>query len=173
MTDYRVLVTGSRDWDHPDIIRAAMLEVQAAHPCGHMVLVHGMCDPHHPRTRVKVPWQMALRLQPHHREILLGADWLADVIARDLCWETEPHPADWNRGKGAGFARNTAMVKLGASECHAYVGPCVKPGCRDPQPHPSHGGSHCLSVAEKAGIATRRFMAPSLPVTAAPQEETR
>lgn len=173
MSDYRLLVTGSRNWDRPDIIRAAMLEVQET-AAARLVVVHGMCDPHHPVTRVKVPWAVALRLEPRLRVSLLGADWLADVIAAEVGWETEPHAADWKRyNKAAGFRRNADMVKLGAGECHAYLGSCVKPGCPEPQPHASHGGSHCAGLAEKAGIKTRRFMAPSLPVTAAPQEETR
>jgi hypothetical protein len=65
------------------------------------------------------------------------------------------------------------MVNAGADLCAAFLGPCVKAGCDVPQPHASHGGSHCADLAEKAGIDTRRFMAPSLAVTAAPQEEAR
>jgi hypothetical protein len=170
---YRLLVTGSREWDRPDIIRAGMLEVQET-AVARLVVVHGMCDPRHPDTRTKIPWAAAMRLGLQQQRQLLGADWLADVVACELGWDMEPHAADWKRyKKAAGFRRNADMVKLGAGECHAYLGPCVKPGCADPQPHASHGGAHCAGLAEKAGIKTRTFMASSLPVTAAPQEETR
>lgn len=174
MSTYRLLVTGSRDWDRPDIIRAAMIEVQETAAAGRLVVVHGMCDPHHPVTHTKIPWAAAMRLDLHQQHHLLGADWLSDVIACELGWDMEPHPADWKRyNKAAGFRRNADMVNRGADECHAYLGPCVKPGCPNPQPHPSHGGYHCAGLAEKAGIQTRRFMAPLLTVTAAPQEEAR
>jgi hypothetical protein len=172
--DFRLLVTGSRDWDRPDIIQEVFRWVEATKPGKHYILIHGMCDPRHPRDHVAVPWVRAQHLRPDLRLQLDGADWHADVIATELRWEIERRPADWQRHrKAAGFRRNADMVNAGADLCAAFLGPCIKPGCREPQPHASHGGSHCAGLAEKAGIETRRFMAPSLTVTAALQEETR
>jgi hypothetical protein len=157
VTVYRLLVTGSRDYGRPDIIRGALMEAQAAHPGCRLVLVHGMCNPRHPDTGQAIVWHVARLIPAERMEDLLGADWLADVIATRLGWETEPHPADWHRGKSAGYRRNGDMVKLGADDCYGFISPCAKPGCRDPQPHGSHGASHCADLAAKAGIDVRRF----------------
>jgi len=66
-------------------------------------------------------------------------------------WETEAHPARW-RVSGfynpqAGLLRNREMTELGADRCLAFI----KDGSR--------GATHCASVAEEAGIPTRRFTA--------------
>lgn len=66
---------------------------------------------------------------------------------------------DWKRiGLAAGFDRNARMVALGADACRAFIGPCEKPGCREPGPHGSHGARHCVGLAEAAGIDTRRVL---------------
>lgn len=94
---YRVLVTGSRDWDDVEIIWQAM--GQAVHDAGQdreIVVVHGAC----PR----------------------GADWHADRWARLADAQIERHPADWARhGKAAGFRRNAEMVNLGADVALAFI----------------------------------------------------
>lgn len=76
----------------------------------------------------------------------------------------EPHPADWaGEGRGAGFVRNTAMVRCGAHVCFALIAPCVKPGCRKPKPHGSHGASQCAELADGGGIQTQRFEPAPVP----------
>ena len=96
MADYRVLVTGSRDWDDAATLRMALIDAVADRPGGtEPVIVHGAC----PR----------------------GADAMADTWARDYLIQAEPHPADWDRhGKAAGFRRNAEMVALGADRCLAF-----------------------------------------------------
>ena len=59
----------------------------------------------------------------------------------------EKHPADWKgpRKRGAGYARNAEMVKLGADRCLAFI------------LNESNGSTHCADLAEAAGIPTERF----------------
>jgi hypothetical protein len=157
VSDYRVLVTGSRTWDRPGVIQEALIGIQDAHRGERLVLVHGMCDPRHPATGQPVRWAVASHLDDWQKAALLGADWLAAHIADGFGWEIEAHPADWQRHKkAAGFRRNEHMVSLGASECRAFLAECVKPGCSVPRPHASHGGSHCADLAKRAGIPVTR-----------------
>lgn len=133
---YRVLITGSRTWGDRDLIYAELDALLAEH--GSLVVVHGAC----PR----------------------GADAMA------VAWVTgrwtfafadvghEPHPADWQRHKGAaGRRRNLAMIETNPDECLAFIAPCAKDSCRKPRPHGSHGASHCADAAERAGVPTRRW----------------
>jgi hypothetical protein len=141
MGDYRILVTGSRDWDDERLIFVIMDQVMA--PLGRdrpLTLVHGAC--------------------PKGADRLAGL-WAAS--ARRLGWPVtpEPHPADWRPDgvfdKSAGFKRNAAMVSLGADLCLAFIMPCSDERCRIAVEHGSHGATHCADLAEKSGIETRRF----------------
>lgn len=97
MADYRILVTGSRDWDAEGTLRAALAQAAADH-IPDVVIVHGAC----PR----------------------GADAMAHAWARDYEIRSETHPADWDGyGKQAGFIRNAEMVSLGADLCLAFYWP--------------------------------------------------
>jgi hypothetical protein len=156
--DFRVLVTGSRDYPAAGRIRAVLIDAITAHPGRTPVLVHGMCDPRHPATRRPIRWTVAKKLRPADQGQLLGADWLADWLATQWGWRVEACPADWQReGRQAGFLRNGRMVRLGADYCPAFIAPCADPRCRRPQAHGSHGASHCADLAEKAGIPVRRY----------------
>jgi len=116
----RVLVTGSRTWDDEAVIRTALREAFAVTAPGEeFVIAHGAC----PR----------------------GADEIADRIGRRMGWTVERHPADWATVRGAGFRRNSLMVKLGADVCLAFI--------RDG----SRGASHCAQAARQAGIPVRRY----------------
>jgi hypothetical protein len=126
---YRVLVTGSRDWEDRAAIDDFLTALAAANTFHNRttVIVHGAC----PR----------------------GADQMADDWAR---WhanrspliEVERHRANWEiNGKRAGFIRNQFMVNLGADVCLAFI--------RDG----SRGASHTAALAEQAGIPVRRFTA--------------
>jgi hypothetical protein len=136
---YRVLVTGSRDWKDQNMISRDLhglwLEQENDRP---FVVVHGDCP--------------------------TGADAIARDWARARhslypMVTPEPHPACWRNGGSfdvtAGFRRNAEMVNLGADQCLAYFMPCAKPNCRKPKPHDSHGASHCVALAERAGIPTK------------------
>jgi hypothetical protein len=96
MTRYRVLVTGSRDWDDADAIREALEAIEGnVEPGDTLTLIHGTAQ---------------------------GADSLAAAAARRLGWTIEPHPADWRRlGRRAGFVRNAEMVASGADVCLAFI----------------------------------------------------
>ena len=136
---YRVLVTGSRDWDDVITISAALVQALIDAAGRHVLVVHGACPS--------------------------GADWHADHYARWLrgkgCRvDVEPHRAeDFGPWPACGPFRNKHMVHLGADVCLAFIGPCTRPRCRRPGPHPSHGASHTAALAEKAGIPVRRWTA--------------
>jgi hypothetical protein len=92
---------------------------------------------------------------PVDREIVLvsgacpnGADKIAEDWGRSFGTTIERHPANWQlEGKRAGFIRNARMTNLGANICVAFI----KDGSR--------GASHTATLAEQAGIPTRRFTA--------------
>lgn len=96
MKQYRILITGSRDWHRPQIIEDALTEQRDYWSQGRpIVVVHGGAR---------------------------GADQMAEVIARRLGFETELHRAHWNEhGKAAGFIRNQEMIDLGADVCLAFI----------------------------------------------------
>lgn len=105
-----VLVTGSRSWNSPRAVWAALDAVAAEHPGRQLVVRHGAC-----RT---------------------GADAHAAVWCRRADragWQVveEPHPADWaTHGRSAGPLRNRSMVEAGADLCLAFVGPGASRGTR-------------------------------------------
>jgi len=92
---YRVLVTGSRDWDDVATLHGELDALYARYG-NRLVIVHGHCP--------------------------TGADALADAwsIARGL--QPERHPADWASGsRGAGPQRNAAMVTTRPAEVLAFI----------------------------------------------------
>ena len=78
-----------------------------------------------------------------------------------IAWQIERHPADWRAtgkfDRGAGFARNGTMVKLGADEWQAFALPCADHRCYRTGAHPSHGTEHCARLAIDAGITLRPY----------------
>jgi hypothetical protein len=95
---FRILVTGSRDWDDNDLLAHELgLAIGEALREGRgFVIVHGACPS--------------------------GADAETNRIARYFGHPVEPHAADWGRfGKAAGFRRNAEMVSLGADLCLAFI----------------------------------------------------
>lgn len=92
-TTKRVLITGSRDWDRPEVIAYAL--GLAVGELGPFILVHGDAR---------------------------GADRMAAELHESYGFTSEPHPADWDRlGKRAGFVRNAEMVDSGADLCLAFI----------------------------------------------------
>lgn len=126
---YRVLVTGSRDWEDREAIDGALTALAAA-------------NTFHDRTTVVV-----------HGACPTGADAMADEwarwhAARSPLIEVERHRANWQiNGKRAGFIRNAHMVNLGADLCFAFIN------------DGSRGASHTAALAEQAGIPVRRWTA--------------
>lgn len=88
---YRILVTGSREWDDENIIHEALLEWGSPPD---ITLVSGGAR---------------------------GADRIAEKLALKMGWKVEVHPAKWEDfGNQAGYIRNAEMVKLGADLCLAF-----------------------------------------------------
>lgn len=135
---YRVLVTGSRDWDDEKLLRRELSLVWNEH--GPVVVVHGAC--------------------PRGADAM-AARWVALWEKTGLGGVTEePHPAeDHGPWPQCGPIRNRHMVSLGASLCLAFISPCTKRGCRRPRPHGSHGATGCADMAQAAGITVRRWPA--------------
>jgi len=97
---YRILVTGSRDWNDGNVVSEAMLRATdhlGANRGGPVIIVvHGACP--------------------------TGADAIADRYASMWGWRAESHPANWDDlGRSAGPLRNRHMVELGADVCLAFI----------------------------------------------------
>jgi len=119
----RVLVTGSRDWRDRRAIREEMVKLGTED----MVLVSG-----------------AQRSYDKVTHAYYGADHIAEVIAADLEWDIERHPARWEElGRAAGVVRNGEMVNLGADMCLAF-----------PLPQ-SKGTIDCMMRCVEAGIPVK------------------
>jgi hypothetical protein len=94
MSNYRILITGSRDWVDDELIEAALVCCFDDEPTA--VLVSGACP--------------------------TGADHIAEEYWRGMGGTVERHPANWKLyGKRAGFVRNKNMVQIGADECLAFI----------------------------------------------------
>jgi hypothetical protein len=120
----RVLVTGSRTWPDARIVYQELQRLWT--PDGKLTVVHGKCF--RGADRMAAEWCMGMNRR-HGR---------GGVVE-------EPHPADWDGGRQAGFVRNELMVNLGADLCLAFIH------------NRSGGASHCAGLAEAAGITTIRF----------------
>ncbi len=135
----RVLITGSRSWSDRLFLNDALHECVTLHriPGDKVTLVSGHCP--------------------------TGADKMCEDFADIAGWEIETHEACWRPNgyldRGAGLKRNAEMVKLGADLCIAFIGPCSKKNCKQPQPHGSHGATHTADLAAKAGILVIKFEA--------------
>jgi hypothetical protein len=129
---YRVLVTGSRTWTDAKKLNEALNLANITHR-GRVVLVHGACPQ--------------------------GADALADTWAEVNGVPVERYSADWGGpdGKGAGFARNQAMVDTRPDVVLAFIR------------NGSKGATHCAGAAENAGLKVLRFT-DDTPVEVAPPE---
>ncbi|MFJ3084661.1 SLOG family protein [Streptomyces halstedii] len=130
---YRVLITGSRDWQDTRVVRRALDDILTARPRHQpLVVVHGDCP--------------------------TGADIIAKTWAlttfTPACTDyyervtEEPHPAAWHlHGRKAGPIRNQNMVNKGANICLAFIR------------NGSRGATGCAALAEAAGIPVRRWTA--------------
>jgi hypothetical protein len=129
MSEYRVLVTGSRGWANREFI-FDVLDACREGVTGGMVVIHGAC--------------------PSGADAI-AARWVADTFrskATGARVAAEPYPADWGRWRGrAGMIRNQQMVDKGADVCYAFFwnGAANK------------GTADCAQRAEDAGIFVRRF----------------
>lgn len=162
MNPFRLLISGSRTWradttSSVDLTLPEVLDSFARIAAGSgfpsLTVVHGACYP---------------RVDPATGERPLeSADWLAELWVRDRAlrgWKvaSEPHPAKWRSGKGAGFARNRFMADAGADTCAALIDVCDKRGCPKRGRHGSHGATQCADYAEGAGVHVERFLSGAL-----------
>jgi YspA, cpYpsA-related SLOG family len=94
---YRVLITGSRDWDDPAEVWQVLDDLEREH--GVLLVIHGRCP--------------------------TGADFHAHMwVARRQGRTEKGFRPNWRLlGRAAGPARNTAMVTYGADECVAFFQP--------------------------------------------------
>lgn len=116
--NFRVLITGSRTWDESDYIHDALTAVAKLAGKKPIILVSGACP--------------------------TGADRWCEIVAEELGWGLELHPANWDKfGRKAGFVRNNEMVKMGADLCVGFI--------RDR----SRGGSMTVRLAKNVGIPTQ------------------
>lgn len=141
MREYRLLITGSRDWTDVNAIRNALAEAWRAAQPARVTLVVGRCSS--------------------------GADKIAEDLWVERGLPIEAHPADWCLGRNAGPARNKHMVEQGADLCLAFVGPCTSPRCLDTPPHDSHGTAGTVQLAANAGIPTHVVRAAVPPASPA------
>lgn len=101
MRPYRILVTGSRNWNDLNRLEQALHEhineLMRTGEADRFVIVHGDCPS--------------------------GADRMAaELAARTPHVTAEAHPADWGKhGKSSGFVRNQEMVNLGADILFAFI----------------------------------------------------
>ena len=146
MSDYRVLITGSRTWADRTAVYGRLDDLLREHQA--LTVVHGAC----PKGADEIAGEWVTRA---YRTSELGTA------------TAEAHPADWSRhGKRAGFIRNAEMVAAGADLCLAFIAPCATAQCEGKPPHGSHGATQCAVLAEKAGIDVRRWY-PDVPIQAA------
>ena len=100
MTEYRILITGSRHWGDAAAVNKALLDATNGMDRARVTVVHGNAQ---------------------------GADRHAGNAAEFYGMNVEVHPADWNKhGKAAGPIRNQKMVDLGADICLAFPHPTFK-----------------------------------------------
>lgn len=124
LPDYRVLITSSRNWAQPGLVRAVLdmlhFTVRGRY---RLVVVHGKC-----RTG-----------GDHH-----AAMWVADMKRQGHDVDEDPHPvtpAEWDAlGRAAGPRRNQRMVDKGAEAALVF------------NRNNSQGTSGCRDMAQRAGI---------------------
>jgi hypothetical protein len=94
---YRLLITGSRDWQDQQAVYKALADVVRELPADReVIVVHGACP--------------------------TGADHMAHEWARGYGAVIEAHPTNWTKhGRQAGPIRNALMVAAGADICLAFV----------------------------------------------------
>jgi hypothetical protein len=95
---YRVLLTGSRTWDRPDVIHSRLDAMRAAAEANgyEFVLVHGGCPK--------------------------GADLIGHQWALYTGTPCEVYPADWRRyGRSAGAVRNSMMIDTKPDEVIGFL----------------------------------------------------
>jgi hypothetical protein len=140
--DYRVLVTGSRNWLDSEIIFGALnFQRTVARDAGYsrIVVVHGA--------------------NPAGADDM-ASDWVKRQpgLVPQVLQVEERHPADWVKyNKRAGPIRNQEMADSGVHYYLAFIAPCVWADCPNKTPHGSHGATDCVIRAVKARVPGRQW----------------
>jgi hypothetical protein len=111
----RIIVTGDRRWECLRIAETVVARLSLRYGRESVLIVHGAAS---------------------------GVDSAFAEAARMAGVTTEPHPADWSRGKKAGPERNVEMIRAGC----AFVVACHKNLGR------SRGTRNAVELALRAGI---------------------
>ena len=91
---YKVLITGSREWNDQKTILDALSALLSDHKAGDITVIVGGAR---------------------------GADKIAKEIAEFLCMNVQEFPAKWDKfGKSAGHIRNAEMVAQKPDICLAF-----------------------------------------------------
>lgn len=148
MTHFRLLVTGSREWDHPDSVDQVLAHYtrEAFSLGGSLVVVHGKAAKGGDdlaaawvKIRTRNGWPVTQDPHPAH--------WSAPCP--DTC---QPDHRQHDGGREwcpmAGHRRNQQMVDLGAAACVGF------------HRNGSSGTRDCLQRAKEAGIPRLRITWP-------------
>jgi YspA, cpYpsA-related SLOG family len=101
VSDYRILITGSRTWADRALLsfELGVAIGESGRELRHVVLVHGACPS--------------------------GADAIAAALATSWGYRQEAHPADWRPGgvfdRSAGFRRNAEMIATRPDVVLAFI----------------------------------------------------
>lgn len=131
MVQYRIIVTGSRNWNNVRAIHRVLQDELGVHGST-LVVMHGNAKE--------------------------GADAIAHAWCQLWGVREEIYEPEWLvYSKFAGLRRSQEMVQTGAHRCYAFIAPCLTPRCiRRPESHGSHGATYCADYAESHGIETIR-----------------
>lgn len=135
MTNKRILITGSRDWDDALTIREALAE----HASSDTVIVSGSCPKGADRICEEIAEELGLRVERHPAQWKTHSSDCPPMMTSGSCWQGR------DVCKRAGFRRNAEMVKLGADLCLAFI------------KRNSHGARMTARMAESNGIPTVRY----------------
>jgi len=128
---FRLLITGSRDWDDPEEIWHRLNIIHKKLSRRPAVLLSGACP------------TGADRIAESHW-LSLGSPWANDHSAGKRT--VERYPANWDfYGKSAGFKRNAQMIAAHPVLCLAFIR------------HSSKGATHTANLAQAAGIKSFIF----------------
>lgn len=110
----RVLCCGDRSWNDTDTVLETLWEYK---DIPNITIVHGCAT---------------------------GADYISGVVARELGYTVEEHPAKWDlHGRAAGPMRNRQMLDSGIDHVIAFHDDISS----------SKGTKHMISITEKADVS--------------------
>lgn len=129
----RVLITGSRNIKDLTPIRKVFLEIKEKY--GSVLIIEGGQKSWDPQARR-----------------YYGVDYFAGELAKELGFELDVYPADWNaHGRGAGPIRNEEMVAEGKpDEAHAF----------HEDPNLGRGTADCIRRVKLAAIPHEIHLIP-------------